>query len=58
MTTTEQQRYQDQLDEKVSRLAALLSPFNAPELSVFPSQPTHYRMRAEFRVWHLSLIHI
>ena len=52
MTAAEQQRYQAQLDEKVERLTALLSPFNAPELSVFPSQPTHYRMRAEFRVWH------
>ena len=52
MTATEQQRYQAQLDEKVERLTALLSPFNAPDLTVFPSQPTHYRMRAEFRVWH------
>lgn len=52
MTAAEQQRYQAQLDEKVERLTALLSPFNAPDLSVFPSQPTHYRMRAEFRVWH------
>ena len=31
MTATEQQRYQAQLDEKVERLTALLSPFNAPE---------------------------
>lgn len=52
MTASEQHGYQAQLDEKVSRLSALLSPFNAPELAVFPSQPTHYRMRAEFRVWH------
>ena len=52
MTATEHQRYQAQLDEKVTRLTALLSPFNAPALSVFPSQPTQYRMRAEFRMWH------
>ena len=45
-------QYQAQLDEKVDRLSALLSPFNAPKTSVYPSQPTHYRMRAEFRVWH------
>ena len=52
MSADEQQRYQAQLDEKVDRLSALLSPFNAPKTSVYPSQPTHYRMRAEFRVWH------
>ncbi|BFT31413.1 tRNA (uridine(54)-C5)-methyltransferase TrmA [Alteromonas sp. D210916BOD_24] len=52
MTTINQQSYQAQLDEKVERLTSLLSPFNAPTLSVFPSAPIHYRMRAEFRVWH------
>ncbi|MEQ3640948.1 MAG: tRNA (uridine(54)-C5)-methyltransferase TrmA [Alteromonas sp.] len=45
-------QYQAQLDEKVDRLGSLLSAFDAPSLSVFPSSPTHYRMRAEFRVWH------
>lgn len=52
MTAITQQSYQAQLDEKVERLSALLSPFEAPRLSVFPSDPIHYRMRAEFRVWH------
>lgn len=52
MTTPSPQSYQLQLDEKVERLSALLTPFDAPSLSVFASSPTHYRMRAEFRVWH------
>lgn len=52
MKEIDQVSYQAQLDEKVTRLTALLSPFNAPDLTVFPSAPTHYRMRAEFRVWH------
>ncbi len=42
--------YQSQLEEKKSRLQALLGW--AGELAVFPSPPSHYRMRAEFRIWH------
>ena len=26
--------------------------FNAPEIAVFDSPTSHYRMRAEFRIWH------
>lgn len=52
MSITSQTDYQSQLDEKVERLSALLNPFDAPELAVYPSEPKHYRMRAEFRVWH------
>ena len=52
MTTTTAKDYQAQLDEKVDRLGTLLAPFNAPTLSVYPSKPENYRMRAEFRVWH------
>lgn len=44
--------YAQQLDEKTVRLKALLAPFGVPELEVFESPPEHYRMRAEFRVWH------
>lgn len=47
-----QSRYQEQLNEKEQRLNTLLAPFDAPSVTVFPSQPEHYRMRAEFRVWH------
>ncbi|OOE57394.1 tRNA (uridine(54)-C5)-methyltransferase TrmA [Salinivibrio sp. ML323] len=44
--------YDTQLAEKVQRLNVQLAPFHAPELEVFRSPETHYRMRAEFRVWH------
>jgi tRNA (uracil-5-)-methyltransferase len=44
--------YQDQLDDKIARLTAMFAPFSPPALEVYPSQPSHYRMRAEFRVWH------
>lgn len=44
------ERYQHQLEEKVTRLKALLAWDGSIE--VFPSPPEHYRMRAEFRIWH------
>ncbi|AMG30735.1 tRNA (uridine(54)-C5)-methyltransferase TrmA [Grimontia hollisae] len=45
-------QYQAQLDEKIARMQSAFEAFNAPELEVFPSPDKHYRMRAEFRVWH------
>ncbi|KXF82542.1 tRNA (uridine(54)-C5)-methyltransferase TrmA [Enterovibrio coralii] len=45
-------QYQAQLDEKIARMQSAFTEFNAPELEVFPSPDKHYRMRAEFRVWH------
>ncbi|MBY6187839.1 tRNA (uridine(54)-C5)-methyltransferase TrmA [Marinobacter hydrocarbonoclasticus] len=45
-------QYQSQLEEKCERMHALFAPFDAPELEVFSSESEHYRMRAEFRVWH------
>lgn len=44
--------YQAQLEAKVSQLQQTFAPFNPPSLDVFASEPKHYRMRAEFRVWH------
>ncbi len=44
--------YQTQLDEKVQRITAQFSEFNPPALEVFASPEQHFRMRAEFRVWH------
>ncbi|ADZ93215.1 tRNA (uridine(54)-C5)-methyltransferase TrmA [Marinomonas mediterranea] len=44
--------YEQQLDEKVDALKALMAEFSMPELNVYKSAETHYRMRAEFRVWH------
>jgi len=40
------------LAEKCEKLTALFAPFNAPKLAVFASPTQHFRMRAEFRVWH------
>ncbi|MAT52138.1 MAG: tRNA (uridine(54)-C5)-methyltransferase TrmA [Porticoccaceae bacterium] len=45
-------RYQQQLDDKLSALAGLLKPFEPPAPDVFASSPRHFRMRAEFRIWH------
>lgn len=44
--------YEDQLAEKTARLQAMMATFQAPEPQIFRSPPQHYRMRAEFRVWH------
>lgn len=44
--------YTQQLNEKVQRLQTLLNAHKAPTLNVYPSPEMHYRMRAEFRVWH------
>lgn len=54
------QTYQSQLNEKTQRLKTMMAPFNAPEPEVFSSPEQHYRMRAEFRIWHEqdSLYHI
>lgn len=46
------EQYSDLLAKKTENLTALLSPFNPPELQVFASQPSYFRMRAEFRIWH------
>ena len=36
----------------MARLRTLFTDFDMPDLEVFESPPIHYRMRAEFRVWH------
>ncbi|ORM81287.1 tRNA (uridine(54)-C5)-methyltransferase TrmA [Mixta gaviniae] len=46
------EQYETQLAEKVTRLQQLMAPFSAPETEVFRSPVSHYRMRAEFRIWH------
>lgn len=44
--------YQQQLSEKIHYLKQLISPYYFNELEIFESEPEHYRMRAEFRIWH------
>lgn len=43
--------YQRQLFAKHQQLHALLRPFSAPKIRIYPSPEKHYRMRAEFRIW-------
>lgn len=44
--------YEAQLAEKVAIFKQNFSEFNLPELEIFKSPEQHFRMRAEFRVWH------
>ncbi len=44
--------YASQLGQKKERVQGLLAPFYEGELAVFDSPPSHYRARAEFRIWH------
>ncbi|MBK4716718.1 MULTISPECIES: tRNA (uridine(54)-C5)-methyltransferase TrmA [Tenebrionibacter/Tenebrionicola group] len=46
------ERYDTQLAEKVVRLQSMIAPFSSQVPEVFRSPPIHYRMRAEFRLWH------
>ncbi|WP_160153580.1 tRNA (uridine(54)-C5)-methyltransferase TrmA [Microbulbifer sp. ALW1] len=43
--------YQQQLDQKVARLQQAYAPFTELTPEVFPSPPSHYRLRAEFKMW-------
>lgn len=44
--------YAQQLEDKLHRLGDMFGDFITPEIEVFESPEQHYRMRAEFRVWH------
>lgn len=44
--------YQSLLADKQKKMQQLFTSYSIPEIEVFPSTPAHYRMRAEFRVWH------
>ncbi|WP_394183974.1 tRNA (uridine(54)-C5)-methyltransferase TrmA [Marinomonas posidonica] len=46
------EKYQQQLAEKQAGLNQLMADLDLPEMEVFDSEPSHYRMRAEFRIWH------
>lgn len=45
-------RYPELLADRCARVTALLAPFSPPAPAVYPSAPTAFRMRAEFRMWH------
>lgn len=44
--------YEQQLEEKAQWVREQFVDFKKPALALFRSTPSHYRMRAEFRVWH------
>ena len=44
--------YEEQLKSKSQRVTTLLNPFYKEILEVFASPESHYRARAEFRIWH------
>ncbi|SFX60910.1 tRNA (uridine(54)-C5)-methyltransferase TrmA [Marinospirillum alkaliphilum] len=44
--------YDQQLANKAERLRQQFAQFQPPELEVFASPPSHYRLRTEFRIWH------
>lgn len=46
------QAYQQQLRAKVERIQDQFALFDTPDLEVFDSAAQHFRMRAEFRIWH------
>lgn len=46
------EHYELQLAEKAERLKLMMAPFTSIEPDVFSSPKKHYRMRAEFRIWH------
>ena len=44
--------YTQQIDQKIQYLQQLFQGLDVPEIQVFESPEQHYRMRAEFRIWH------
>ena len=52
LSRVQPERYPALLSEKVHSVCQLMQPFAAPAPSVFPSRPTGFRQRAEFRMWH------
>ncbi|MCJ8273123.1 MAG: tRNA (uridine(54)-C5)-methyltransferase TrmA, partial [Psychrosphaera sp.] len=48
----EPNRYDQLLADKCESIKANFSKLTMPPVEVFASDKTHYRLRAEFRVWH------
>ncbi|MBQ0713127.1 MAG: tRNA (uridine(54)-C5)-methyltransferase TrmA [Porticoccus sp.] len=44
--------YQQQLDEKLAKLNSSFAELALPNIDIHTSEPLHFRMRAEFRIWH------
>ena len=52
LPTTDPANYAAQLAGKLAQFKLAFAPFAIPEPEVFASAPEHYRLRAEFRIWH------
>ncbi|MCY0964588.1 tRNA (uridine(54)-C5)-methyltransferase TrmA [Parathalassolituus penaei] len=48
------ERYAELLEQKSQRLQSLMAEFNPPAVEVHASAPSHFRLRAEFRLWHTA----
>ncbi|WP_274570766.1 tRNA (uridine(54)-C5)-methyltransferase TrmA [Neisseria leonii] len=48
----DEQAYAAQLAAKTERFTRLFAGLDTPPLEVFASPESHFRMRAEFRIWH------
>ena len=46
--------YEAQLEQKVQINKERFSVFYSDEISVFASQDSHYRLRSEFKLWHVE----
>lgn len=46
------EQYSSLLAEKQSRIQAQFAQFHNGDIEVFDSEPSHFRQRAEFRIWH------
>jgi tRNA (uracil-5-)-methyltransferase len=44
--------YESLLQHKVATVNSLLAQFSPPSAQIYPSVPTGFRLRAEFRMWH------
>ncbi|MBL4630793.1 MAG: tRNA (uridine(54)-C5)-methyltransferase TrmA [Paraglaciecola sp.] len=51
-TEIQADNYVEQLTNKTNLLKDSFAPHPMPKLEVFASEPLHYRLRAEFRLWH------
>ena len=51
-TPIDPNQYPQALEAKCTDIKALFNDFAVNDYEVFASSPTHYRLRAEFRVWH------
>jgi tRNA (uracil-5-)-methyltransferase len=51
-TEIQAENYVEQLKSKVNFIKDSFAQHPVPALEVFESEPLHYRLRAEFRLWH------